>query len=341
MANVKAHPLTICGITIQPGEKLTLALPTPQLYACAPLHIPMHIIHGKTKGPTLLICATLYGDELNGIDIVHRLLNLNLIKKISGTLICIPVMNIYGLMNHSRHLPDGRDLADSFPGTEKGSFAARLAHLFSTEIIEHITHCINIRCGTGPTYKLPQVYYHPEDPVATQLAKVFGVPVIKPSNEKTGFFYSEAGTPKRPTLIFEAGEAHRTDEFSSKIGVRGIVRVLKDLKMIRTDKKGKDIATVTAQDTTWVRASGSGLFHFRKKVGQFVTCGEKVGVIDDPFGTNIPFDVIAPIEGIITAITTYPHVYEGQGIVEICVPKEGNQPLAELDTHPSDVVIAP
>ena len=336
---MRNSPLTICDVTIQPGEKLTLALPTPQLYACAPLHMPIHVIHGKTAGPVLLLGATLYGDELNGIDIVNRLLNLHLLKKIAGTIICIPVLNMYGLMNRSRLLPDGRDLAEAFPGSEKGSFTARLAHLFSTKIIDHITHCINIRCGMGPIYKLPQVYYHPEDPVACDLAETFGVPVIRTSDEKTGFFYSESGAPKCPTLIFEAGEAHRTDDFSSKIGVRGIVRVLRRLQMIRTKNKGKTTASIHVKSADWLRASGSGLFHFRKKVGQTVAQGEKVGVIEDPFGTEFPFDVIAPQSGIITAITTYPHVYEGQGIIEVCSTQENEQCLAMFDAHPSDIEV--
>jgi len=126
---MKNQPITICGIEIQPGEKLTLAIPTPQIYTCAPLHIPMHIIHGKKAGPRMLICATMYGDEVNGIDIVDRLLNLSILKNLSGTLLCIPVMNVYGLINHSRYLPDGKDLAKSFPGSDVGSFAARSARL--------------------------------------------------------------------------------------------------------------------------------------------------------------------------------------------------------------------
>jgi len=123
------------------------------------MHIPMHIIHGKKAGPRVLICATLYGDEAIGIDIVHRLLKLGLLKNLQGTLICIPVMNVYGLINQTRLLPDGHDLANSFPGSQKGSFASRLAHLFTSEVISLMTHCINIRCGQSNIYKLPQVYY--------------------------------------------------------------------------------------------------------------------------------------------------------------------------------------
>ena len=300
---------------------MTLALPTPEIYTCAPLHIPMHVIHGRKAGPKVLICATIYGDEVGGIDIVHRLLNLKILKNLSGTLICVPVMNVYGLINHTQMLPDGRDLADSFPGSEKGSFAERLAHLFSSEVITHMTHCINLRCGHSHTYRLPQVYYHPEDSVATQLASVFGAPILKPSMEKTGFFYSDEGVPERPTIIYEAGEAHRTDEYSAKMGVKGITRVLKELGMIKTKGSFKSSTPLECVKSSWIRARASGLFHFRKKVGQHIEEGDIVGVITDPFGTTSQHDVISNHSGIISAMSTHPHVYQGQGIVEICSGK--------------------
>ena len=315
---MKNDTLNICGVDIQPGERLTFALPTPEIYSCAPMHIPMHIIHGKKAGPRVLICATLYGDESNGIDIVHRLLHLSLLKKLQGTLICIPVMNVYGLINQTRFLPDGHDLANSFPGSEKGSFASRLAYLFTSEVIDLMTHCINIRCGASNIYKLPQIYYHPEDREATHLAKTFGAPIVRPSNEKTGFFYSESGRPKCPTLIYEGGEAHRTDDYSAKIGVKGIVKVLKELKMIGLKGEPKKTVSFTSPKSSWIRASTSGLFHFRKKIGQTVEKDQVIATIADPFGTSHSVEVIATHSGIIAATTTHPHVHEGQGIIEIC-----------------------
>lgn len=328
---MKNQPLDICGLKVQPGERLTLALPTPEIYTCAPLHIPMHVIHGKKEGPRVLICATLYGDEANGIDIVHRLLETRLLKNLSGTLICIPVMNVYGLMNHSRLLPDGHDLAESFPGSEKGSFAARLAHLFTSEIIDLMTHCNNIRSGPSHIYKLPQVYYHPEDSVATHLAHTFGAPVVRPSDEKTGFFYSEQGKPKCPTLIYEGGEAHRSDEYSVKIGVKGILRVLKDLDMLRIKKsKNPEKEYISAKKTTWLHSPGSGIFQVKKLVGSSVSSGEILALITDPFGSQQKYEVLAPIDGFISSITTYPHVFEGQRLMELALTKEEHQVPLEV-----------
>lgn len=332
---MKNKPINICGVDIQPGEKLTLAMPTPEIYTCAPLHIPMHIVHGKKEGPRLLICATLYGDEVNGIDIVDRLLNLTSIKNIYGTLLCIPVMNVYGLINSERFLPDGKDLAESFPGSESGSFASRLAHLFSSEVINQMTHCLNIRSGFHNTFKLPQVYYHPEDHAAIEMAQAFGTPIIRPSQEKTGFFYSESGKPKLPTLIYEGGESNRSDEYTIKLGLRGIVKVLRSLEMIRSKPKvkGEKSSSYQTIGTEWVRAPSSGLLHLIKKIGKHVEVGETLGTISDPFGSTKKYDVVSPTKGILSAVTTHPHVHEGQGIIEIA-EIEGYRKAEPLEIPP-------
>ncbi|QVL56652.1 MAG: succinylglutamate desuccinylase/aspartoacylase family protein [Simkaniaceae bacterium] len=327
---MKNHPLEICGVKVQPGERLTLALPIPEVYTCAPLHIPMHVIHGKKEGPRLLICATLYGDEANGIDIIHRLLESPVLKALAGTLICIPVMNVYGLINHTRLLPDGHDLAESFPGSEKGSFASRLAHLFTSEIIDLMTHCVNIRSGPKHIYKFPQIYFHPDDHTASHLAKHFGAPIIRPSNEKTGFFYSEQGKPKCPTIIYEGGEAHRSDDYSIKIGVKGVIRTLKELQMIKLKKKPKENRFIEAKKTLWLHAPGSGILQIKKTVGTNINKGDALAVVTDPFGSSRAYELFAPVKGMITSMTTYPHVFEGQQLIEITSSTNPHEVLIEF-----------
>ena len=133
---MKNTEFIIGNISIQPGEKISLALPTPEIYTCAPMHIPVHVINGKKKGPTLLVCAAIHGDEANGIMIVKRLLELKHLSALKGTLIVIPVANIFGLITQTRYLPDGRDLEKSFPGMPEGSYAARLAYQLNQEILQ-------------------------------------------------------------------------------------------------------------------------------------------------------------------------------------------------------------
>jgi len=267
---MKNTTLTICGINVQPGERVTLALPTPEIYTCAPMHIPMHVLHGRKAGPKLLICGTFHGDEVNGIAIIQRLLNSGSLKSLSGTLIAIPVMSVYGLINHSRLLPDGHDLEASFPGSETGSFAARLAHIFTTEILDHCTHYLGIRTGGPERYKVPHVLYQKEDEVAYKLAQSFGSQIIQSTEDKLGIFDHDPNKPKCPVLIYEAGEANRLDEWAVRTGVKGMVRIMRELGMIRLKSSQKVVSPFEVSETTLVRAPGSGLFSFKKRVGDQV-----------------------------------------------------------------------
>jgi len=313
---MKNATLKICGVDVQPGERVTLALPTPEIYTCAPLHIPMHILHGKKEGPKLLICGTFHGDEVNGIAVIQRLLHLSSLKKLSGTLIAVPVMNVYGLINQTRLLPDGHDLEASFPGSETGSFAARLAYIFTHEILNQCTHYVQIRTGSPEHYKMPQVLYQEGDETASNLAKAFGAPLVLSQSDPVGFHHCE-GENKRPALVYEAGEANRTDEWSIRSGVKGLTRIMRELGMVKMKSATKHHPFYEVSKMSWVRASGSGLFSLTKRVGSYVEKGETMGTVSDPFGTAQEHPITAPESGIIIEITTQPLVYEGQVVAQV------------------------
>lgn len=292
----------------------------------------MHIINGKKPGPVLLVCATLHGDEVNGIVILQKLLNLKALNNLCGTLIAIPVVNIYGLINHSRFLPDGGDLESSFPGSEKGSFSARLAYLFSTHVLDQCSHCIAIRSPGEHLFQIPHVHYHKEDEVAQRLVRCFNVPYAYPTTDSTGFFSRSSEKPLRPTLIFEGGEAHRSDEWTIKGGVKGIAAVMQDLEMVRLKSPSKIGNPLVIEKTVWLRSPVSGLCYFEKKVGSRVSRGEPVASITDPFGSSQQYErVYAETSGIVTAFATHPLVNEGQSIIQLGHYEEKWEDRGELD----------
>lgn len=314
----KNKPLQICNTTIQPGERITLALPTPEIYTCTPMHIPIHVIHGKKAGPTLLICSALHGDEANGIAIIQRLLNFQLLKKLAGTLIAVPVMNVYGLLSHQRTLPDRRDLEGSFPGSESGSYASRLAYVFSTEILSKATHCIDIHTGENDYKKFPQVLTNLKREDAAQLAKVFQAPVVMHTQSNFGFLWQMEKQEGIPTIIYSTGEAQRLDDMGIRIGIRGLLRVLKYLEMIPSKSKSEKQQTPPViKESIWVESPGSGLFHTHKKLGSFVDKGQELAVITDPFGTEKKFTITAPCHGIIIGQNLLPLTNEGEPLVQI------------------------
>lgn len=320
---MSSSPLHIRNLTIHPGENISLALPTPEIYTCAPLHIPIHIIHGKKKGPTLLVCAALKGDEMNGVAIIQRLLKLKLIKKLRGTLIAIPAVNIYGLMTQSRLLPDRRDLEGSFPGSEHGPYSSRLAHMLTNEIFSLATHCIDIHTGEPYSQKFPQVLTRINDKEALDLAMAFNAPIILHTNKKMGLLWQLEHEQGIPTIRYEAGEALRLDELSIKVGVRGIINVMRGLEMLpKVQKEAKAIKPLIVHSTQWVHAPGSGLCDIYKKMGKHVRKGDKLAMISDPFGTVQKHHITSPVEGTIIARNNIPILNEGEPLMQIAKSQE-------------------
>ncbi|MCH9628046.1 MAG: N-alpha-acetyl-L-2,4-diaminobutyric acid deacetylase [Chlamydiales bacterium] len=316
---MKNKPLVIGNTVIQPGERLTLGLPTPELSTYTSMHIPIHVMHGKKEGPCLLVCSAIHGDEMNGISIIHKLLSKSVLKTLRGTLIAVPALNVYGLMTLTRNLPDRRDLDGSFPGLESGSFAARLAHYFTEEILSKATHCIDIHTAEPYQCALPQIQTNLDVPGTEAIAKAFQPYVVVHTRSERGLLWQNSRNI--PTLIYEAGEPLRLDEKSIRIGFRGILRVMHALEMIKLKSKS-EFEPVLIRSRDWLRSPGSGLCQLFKKLGAPVKKGEVLADIFDPFGTSQTFQIQAPASGIIMTQNTLPLVNEGDPIVQIAQTEE-------------------
>ncbi len=328
---MKNKPLQIVSATIEPGEQVTLGLPTPELYTCAPMHIPIHVIHGKKAGPFLLVCAAIHGDEINGVAIVQKLLNFVSKRNIKGTLIAVPVVNIFGLLSGERYLPDRRDLEGNFPGSETGSYAARYAHSFITEIFSKATHCIDLHTGEEHYQKHPQVVTNFKRKEALELAKIFRAPLTIHSESDYGFLYQMNEASGIPTLSYHAGEGKRFDFGGISIGVRGIIKVMQHLGMIQSNTKSLPHTPLSIEKTSWVRSPGSGLCRLFKKLGTIVKEGEEIAAISDPFGTAQKFTVISPCNGVIIEQNNLPLTNEGEPVVKLAHTQGelSEQPLSE------------
>jgi predicted deacylase len=311
-------PLSINGVTVPAGTRLTVELPVGRLYTHTPITIPVHVIQGKKAGPRLFICAAIHGDEINGVEIIRRLMKLPALKRIRGTIIAVPIVNIHGLIDHSRYLPDRRDLNRSFPGSEKGSLAARLAHLFMQEIVCQSSHGIDLHTGAIHRDNLPQIRANLEDEETDKLARAFGVPVIISSNLRDGSLREAAAEYGIPMLLYEAGEALRFNEVAIRAGVKGIINVMRTLEMLPAtrNKAKKHSDPVAADSTSWVRSPDSGILRTMVALGTRVKEGSLLGVVSDPFGEK-EANVISAFNGIVIGRTNLPLVNEGDALFHI------------------------
>jgi len=295
-----------------------IELQLPPLYTHAPMTLPVHVIRGSKNGPRLFVSAAIHGDELNGTEIIRRLLKQQALKRLRGTLVAVPIVNVYGLINHSRYLPDRRDLNRSFPGSNKGSLAARLAHMFMTEIVHNCSHGIDLHTGAIHRSNLPQIRANLDDPETRRLAEAFGVPVLINANIRDGSLRGAAAEQGIPMLLYEAGEALRFDEVSIRAGVKGIIKVMRNLEMLPPSRSKRKILRepFIARSSTWVRASASGLFRRVYGLGSRVKRGETLGLIDDAVSGE-ESEVIATAGGIIIGCSVIPLVHEGEALFHI------------------------
>lgn len=325
-------PLTINGITIHAGMRTTIDLPAGRLYTHAPMTIPVHVISGKKNGPTLFLSAAIHGDEINGVEIIRRLLKLPALKRLKGTVIAVPMVNVHGLINHSRYLPDRRDLNRSFPGSERGPLASRLANLFMKEIVEQSSHGIDLHTGAIHRTNLPQIRANLDDKETEKLARAFDVPVIISSNLRDGSLREAAAEYGIPMLLYEAGEALRFDEISIRAGVKGIINVMRALEMLPASqrKSKKQTEPVVARSSSWIRAPDSGILRAMVPLGARVKKNTLLGVVADPFGETEE-NVITPFSGIVIGRTNLPLVNEGDALYHIARFEDIHEIEAKVD----------
>ncbi|WP_373237474.1 succinylglutamate desuccinylase/aspartoacylase family protein [Cohaesibacter celericrescens] len=306
----------IGGQSIAPGTRKTIDLPVSVLSDHTPVALSVHVVHGRQPGPTIFVSAAIHGDEVIGVEIVRRLLRTTDLKRLKGTLLAVPIVNSFGFMNHSRYLPDRRDLNRSFPGSPTGSLAARLAHLFVEEIVSQSDLGIDLHSAAIHRTNLPQIRVTPSKPYTMALAEVFGAPLTLTSKVRPGSLRETAQSSGVDVLLYEAGEGLRFDEFAVRAGVSGILRVMRHLEMIKTRKSSAKPRTIHSTASNWLRAPAGGLLRTHKSVGEEVATGELLGVISDPFG-EIETEVLAEFGGLIIGRTHLPIVNEGDGLFHI------------------------
>jgi len=323
--------LRIGETEVRAGAKATINLPIADLYTHTELSMPVHVTHARRAGPTLFVSAAVHGDEINGVEIIRRLLKLKLLARLRGTLIAVPVVNVFGFLNQSRYLPDRRDLNRSFPGSESGSLTARLAHLFMTEIVSHCTHGIDLHTGSHHRTNLPQIRACLDNAETARLARAFGAPVVMNATLRDRSLREAVADRAVPVLLYEAGEALRFDELSIRFGVRGIVSVMRAIGMLpRKRSAGKDHAPMLATASTWVRAPHSGLIRMRRHLGAQVEEGEVLGHIAHPLGRH-EVEVVSTKAGVVIGRTHMPLVNEGDALFHIATFDTDAPPAPALE----------
>jgi len=315
--DVAPTPLTIGGEQIPPGARRRVEIPVAQPYGPTHLTLPAVVVHGRAPGPRLFVSAAIHGDEINGVEIIRRVLQSSRVRRLCGTLLAVPIVNVYGFMQQTRYLPDRRDLNRSFPGSGRGSLAGRLAEVFMREIVANSTHGIDLHTAAMHRSNLPQIRARLDDPSTRTLAEAFGVPVVIDANVRDGSLRQAVLERQIPMLLYEAGEALRFSELAIRAGVRGVLSVMAELGMIEASRRpGSRVLPVVAKSTMWIRAENGGILRIRKRLGARVEGDDVLAVVSDPLGDGERM-VRSPTSGIIIGRTELPLVNEGDALFHI------------------------
>lgn len=308
----------IAGVQVAPGERRNVQIPVVTLYTNTPVTLPVRVVRGREKGPTIFISAALHGDEIIGVEIIRRLLMMPIMKKLSGTLLAVPIVNTLAFLHHSRYLPDRRDLNRSFPGSETGSLAARIAHLFLKEVVGRADYGIDLHTGAINRPNLPQIRTDVSNPEALRLAVAFGAPLLLNSEPTAGTLREYTTKKNIPVLLYESSEALRFDEVCIRIGVRGVINVLQALGMLPAPagKQALPPVPVFARSSTWVRAPASGILRTQVALGEEVRKGQVMGFIGDPLA-EVEAEVKATADGVVIGRLSMPLVHEGDAVFHL------------------------
>ena len=315
--------LTILGTEILPGSSHKLNFNLAKLYTSTTVEVPVIIERGKKEGPVVLLTGGIHGDEINGVEVVRQMIAKKYNKPAAGTIVAIPILNIFGFLNNQREFPDGRDLNRVFPGTKTGALASRFAYQIVNEILPHVDYVLDFHTGGAQRFNAPHLRISESETESLKLAKIFHAPFLMYSTNVKKTFRATCSEMGKPYLLFEGGESKRSDKEIVGEAVDGTLRVLNHLKMLKTSIPVPDEhkESIIINKSKWLRARYSGLFHAKVPCGKRVEKDEFIATITDPYG-SMRFKVKAPNAGYIINTNNAPLVYQGDAIFHISIDEK-------------------
>ncbi|MEP5610755.1 MAG: succinylglutamate desuccinylase/aspartoacylase family protein [Cyclobacteriaceae bacterium] len=308
--------ITIAGESVAPGEEKQILASISRLPTRTQIDIPIIVSRSTEPGPTLLLMGGMHGDEINGVEIVRRIIVNKYNKVQKGTVICIPIVNIHGFLHFSRQVPDGKDVNRSFPGSRTGSLASQIAYHLRTAILPLIDCGLDFHTGGARINNFPQLrgYLSPEN---LDLAKAFGPKYIMNSPYREKSLRREAGKLGKPFLVYEAGESLRLRKHAIDAGVNGALRVMKYLGM-RQEAPALDYDPIQIAKSSWLRSPSAGIYHSIVRPGDEVSAKQKVGIVTGPFG-DFEKVIKSKLSGHVIAVNNIPVVNRGDALIHVGV----------------------
>ena len=315
-------PLEILGSAVKPNERKTLPWTAGQSFDGSQIETPVTVIRGANAGPTLCLTAAVHGDELNGVEIVRRVMAGIDPEELSGSLIGVPIVNMLGFARGSRYLPDRRDLNRYFPGQPNGSFASRIAHLFFSNIIKHCDALVDFHTGSFKRTNLPQLRADLSVPAIMAFIEHFGATAVLNKVAAPGTLRGAATAAGIPTVAFELGEPVTLQLRNVEFGVKAVDTLLDKLGMVERFRLWSEPQPVFYR-SRWVRAYHGGMLTSTVNVGKSVLKDDVLGLVTNPL-TNEVSVIHSPFDGRLLGRALNQFVLPGFAIFHIGIEASGS-----------------
>lgn len=286
----------LLGQSIGAGERLRLDWTISETFAGETLRTSVHVLRGLREGPTLCLTAAVHGDELNGVEVIRRLLVRLDERRLRGVVIAVPVVNVFGFTAGSRYLPDRRDLNRFFPGSPQGSLASRIAYSLFHEIILHCNALIDLHTGSFDRSNLPQVRGDLDIPSVLELTRGFSGVVVLHTPGERGMLRRAATDAGIAAVTFEIGSPLRLEPAEIEKGVHAIEALMQRLKMLPRRRGLRQEPPPVYYGSRWVRSPAGGMLMAEVSLGERVRKGQRLGLVVDPLRDR-SVAIEAPVSG--------------------------------------------
>ncbi|MEH6515328.1 MAG: M1 family aminopeptidase [Halioglobus sp.] len=308
-------PRKLLGVEIPPSTTTRLNWTPSHSFSGMAIDTPVLAVNGAFDGPTLCLTAAIHGDEINGIEMIRRVMyNLDP-TKLHGMVVGVPIVNLLGFSRNSRYLPDRRDLNRYFPGNPDGSMASRIAYGFFTDVIMQCNAVVDLHTGSFYRTNITQLRVDMSNPQAVEFAALFGdIPVLNTPGNR-GSLRAAAVRAGIPTATLEAGEPMRMQVKVVEEGVAAINTLLDKNGMYPSFSLWAKPSPAFYR-SSWVRANASGILFSRVELGGDVRSGDVLGEVINPV-TNERSEVVSGLNGRILGMALDQFVLPGFAVYHI------------------------
>ncbi|SDD80216.1 succinylglutamate desuccinylase/aspartoacylase family protein [Aquimonas voraii] len=306
---------SLLGAEVAPGTRTRLYWNASQTYAGGDMRTPVDVVHGDRQGPVLCLTAAVHGDELNGVEVVRRVMSQVAPSPLAGTVVGVPVVNLFGFSRNSRYLPDRRDLNRFFPGSPTGSIASRIAYSFFDQLARHCDALVDMHTGSFDRINLPQVRADLRIPHVLEFTRGFGATPVLHSAGSRGMLRVAATQAGIPAVTFEVGGPGELQPREIDAGLQAVLTLLHKLGMVRDSPEWLEPQAIF-YESRWVRANRGGMLISDVALGDRVQRGQRIGVIVDPL-ENAETDIVASVSGRVIGMALNQVVLPGYAIFHL------------------------